>query len=382
MNKEESLVKRMIKEEWRMHSTLYRGKSFAFFPVLVFLFTFIFAYATTQYSTLGHEPIGTTLTALAAFIGLAIGNLNYSGREAWKNVLGDTNYLIYSSRTLPISRKNILTQLIAKELIYYTTLFLAPVALGGLLGTGLQTTKSILLMIPAFLTGIIIGLTTAQITLKKSTPKLIDYRKLNFLKPVANKSILDILRSSGGIFKIIFSLGLLTAFYWYAVLYFPFTQIFLNNPLISYSIMIGLLNLTIYNWLNRFDNLKDYKKQPLNKTKILNNKKQAYLTTTIPTTIILITLSAIIYPQHYILSLTTAITMTIYNLAIAIHTTGLKPNNKMFNTKTFTKYLLLQNLIAGPLLATSIIYTPKLQNTYLTILTITAIVSTTYLYKH
>lgn len=380
MNREEGLVKRMIKEEWRMHSTLYKGRSFAFFPVLVFLITFAFAYATANYSTLGAEPVGTALIAIAAFLGLGIGNLNYSGRDAWKNVLGETSFLVYSSRTLPMSRKKILGQLVVKELIYYTVLFLLPVALGGLIGTGFQIATGAALMVPAFLGGIAGGLALASVTLNGPSLHIFGFGRLEGLEPVADKSLMDVLRSSGGVFKIFFSLGLLTAFYWYVILYFPVTGVFLNNPLISYSVMIGLLNLSVYNWINRFDGLDDYLHLPLSKRKILSGKEEAYMAITVPTTFLLITVSWWFYPEHYLISLATGIAMTLYNLAIIIHTTGLQPNERMFNTWTFTKYMILENLVAGPLLVLSIIYTPALRPLYFGILGFAVVAAMAYLY--
>lgn len=380
MSEEPGLVKRMIKEEWRMHSTLYKGRSFAFFPILVLLFTFIFAYATAEYSTLGAEPVGTALVVLAVFLGLGIGNLNYSGRDAWKNVLGDTSYLVYSSRTLPMSRTKILAQLVVKELIYYTVLFLLPVAVGGLAGTGFQIISSVAMMIPAFLGGIVGGLVLARFSIGGPSLNFFSYGRLEGLEPVADRSLMDVLRSSGGFFKIVFSLGILTAFYWYVVLYFPMTQVLLNNPLISYSVMIGLLNLSVYNWVNRFDGLEDYLHLPLSKRKILSGKEEAYIAITVPTTFLLISVSMWFYPEHYILSLATGLAMTLYNLAIAIYTTGLEPNEKMFDTKIFLKYMILENLVAGPLLALSIIYTPALQNIYIGVLAFAVISSITYLY--
>jgi len=377
---DKGLVKRMIKEEWRMHSTLYKGRSFAFFPLLVFIFTFAFAYATTEYSTLGAEPVGTSIVVVATFLGLGIGNLNYSGRDAWKNVLGDTSYLVYSSRTLPMSRKKILGQLVAKELVYYSVLFLLPVALGGLLGTGFQIAMGAALMAPAFITGILGGLLMAQFSLDGPSLHLFNFERTEFLEPVADKSLMDVLRSSGGFFKIIFSLGLLTAFYWYVVLYFPMTQVLLNNPLISYGVMIGLLNLTVYNWVNRFDGLKDYMHLPISRRKILSGKEEAYLAITVPTTFVLITVSWWYYPQHYVLALASAIGMTLYNLAVAIYTTGLEPNDRMFNTWTFVKYMMLENIVAGPLLALSIVYSPALRPFYMGVLGFAVLVSVFYLY--
>ncbi|MFB6174747.1 MAG: hypothetical protein ABEJ87_02095 [Candidatus Nanohalobium sp.] len=374
------LVKRMIKEEWRMHSTLYKGRNFAAFPVMIFLFTFLFAYATTNYSTLGSGSVGTAVMIVAAFLGLGIGNLNYSGRDAWKNVLGDTSYLVYSSRTLPISRRKIIAQLVVKELAYYAGLFLVPVGAAALIGTGFQVVFGVAMMLPAFLGGIAAGLVLAQFSLDGPSLHLFNFDRIRELETVADKSLMDVLRSSGGIFKILFSLGLLTAFYWYVVLYFPMTRVLLNNPLISYSVMIGLLNLTVYNWLNRFDELDDYLYLPLGKKKILTGKEEAFMAITMPLTVVFISISYLFYPQHYFISLATGISATVYNLAVAIYTTGLEPNERLFNTWTFIKYMILENLVAGPLLALSIIYSVTVFYVYIGVLMLAISVALIYLY--
>lgn len=374
------LIREMIKEEWRTHSTLYKGRNFAFFPVMMFLITFAFAYATTNYSTLGPEPVGTAITIISAFLGLAVGNLGFSSRDAMKNVLGDTNFLVYSSRTLPVSKKTLLTDFIIKDLIYYTVMFLLPIALGGLLGTGYQIFSNIALILPLFTAGIIASFILARVSIERPSLSILNFERIERLEPMADKSLIDLLRSSGGIMKVLFSLGLLTAFYWYVVLYFPVTQVLLNNPLISYSVMIGLLNLTVYNWLNRFDSLGDYLHLPLDKRRILTGKEEAYMAVSIPLTVALISISYLFYPQHYFIALATGIAMTLYNLAVAIYTTGIEPNTKLFDTWVFIKYMMLQNIVAAPLLVLSVVYSIQIQWIYMGILSFAVISSLVYLH--
>ncbi|MFB6180933.1 MAG: hypothetical protein ABEJ93_03575 [Candidatus Nanohalobium sp.] len=379
MTEEKSLFKQMMKEEWRMHSTLYRGRSFAAFPLLVFAFTFTFSYATVNFSTLGSEAVGTATMIVSLFLGLAVGSLGFSSRDAMKNVLGDTNHLIYSSRTLPISKKKLLADFLVKDLAYYTILFLAPLAAAVLLGTGLKAASSLLLIPPLFLTGIATTFILARVSVDRPSISILNFEKIEALEPIADKSLIDIFRSSGGLLKIFFSLGILTAFYWYVVLFYPAAELLLNNPLISYSVMIGLLNLSVYNWLNRFDSLEDYLYLPLDKRHVLTGKEEAYMVLTLPITILLISVSYLFYPQHFFISVATGIAATLYNLAAAIHTTGLKPNEKLFDTWTFLKYMVIENVVAAPLLALSVIYSYPNQYIYMAVLCFAVITALLYL---
>ena len=185
-----------------------------------------------------------------------------------------------------------------------------------------------------------------------------NYSRLSFLEPVAGKSIVDVFRSSGGFFKIIFSLGVLTFFYWVMVLNFPLAAIFLENPLLSFSVMLGLLNLSVYNWLNRFDSPGTYSYLPLDHFSIAHAKQVSYLVLAVPLSVLIILISYMVYPGNLVLSLLAAVSSTVYGMAVAIRVLGLEPNERLFHADIFLKYMLGIGALTVPLLYLSIIYRP------------------------
>ena len=130
------MIKKMIREEWRKNSRLYRGRSFALFPVVVFIFSLSWNYLVVELSTISFEMIGNSMVALAGLMGVAVGLTGFSSRDAFENVLGDTNYLVFSSHTLPVSRKKLYAEFLLKDVFFYMFLILIPVSLGFLIPTG------------------------------------------------------------------------------------------------------------------------------------------------------------------------------------------------------------------------------------------------------
>lgn len=121
----------MFREEWRLHSRLFGGGRFAAFPLLVVV---LVAGATEALVATGTPP-GTVfagLHGLAFAFGLHTGSVGLVGRDALRGLLGDLTLLVFSARTLPLSRRRLLGVFLVKDVVYYTALFLLPMAVGTL----------------------------------------------------------------------------------------------------------------------------------------------------------------------------------------------------------------------------------------------------------
>ncbi len=116
----------MIKEEWRMHSLLFGGRTFLLFPLVILLMT-VPAYWALLASGFAPATLRTGLHYLTLFFGLNVGAIGFVSRDAIKNLLGEANLLIFSSRTLPVSRIRLVGTFLAKDLLYYSFLFLTPI---------------------------------------------------------------------------------------------------------------------------------------------------------------------------------------------------------------------------------------------------------------
>jgi hypothetical protein len=344
------LVWMMMVEEWRSHSRHYNGTSFAFFPVMVFLFTAGFSYITVKFSTLGPEVLGQALILLMGIFGLAAGTVGFYGRDAMRNLLGETNYLVYSSRILPLKNSRLALAFLVKDVLYYGLIILLPVFLG------LMLFSSVLNVVPeavvAFLAASVLSLGLTRFLGVRTHFLGMD---LPF-DPLTDKSLIDVFRSSGGALKLFFSLGILAFFYWYFVLFFPLANAFLRNPLLSFSVILGLANLSVYNWINRFDSFQDYKFLPVSFSQVVDSKKKAYTVLTLPLTTLLVLIAYLFYPGNILLALLIGFTSTMYSLVVAEKVTKLRPNVELYHAGTFLKLLLLEGVVIVPLLIASILY--------------------------
>jgi hypothetical protein len=127
----------MFREEWRLHSRLFTGRRFTVFPILI---TVLVAGAVELLVVTGTslDTVIAGLHALAFVFGIHTGSIGFVGRDALRNLLGELTLLVFSARTLPLSQRRLLGVFLAKDVVYYAFLFLAPMAVG---------------VIPAVLTG-------------------------------------------------------------------------------------------------------------------------------------------------------------------------------------------------------------------------------------
>ena len=353
------MIRKMIKEEWRRNSRLYRGRSFALFPAVIFLFSLGWNYMVVNFSTLSYPMIGNSLAAIAGLMGVAVGLSGFSGKDAFRNVLGDTNYIVFSSHTLPVSKRKLYLEFFIKDTFFYMFLVIIPLSLGFLIPTGFAILPSLLDAAALFTLGLMSSALVALSSLTLPSLNIVNYGNIDVLDPVADKSVVDIFRSSGGFLKILFSLGVLSFFYWIMVLNFPLASIFLENPLLSFSILIGLINLSIYNWLNKFDSLETYSYIPLDSLSIAHSKQIAYLSLALPVSFVMVLASTLVYQGHILLSLVTAASTTVYGMAVAVRVLGLSPNESLFHADVFLKYILGMGAVTVPLLYMSIIYSER-----------------------
>ncbi|MFW6153052.1 MAG: hypothetical protein ACOC42_01695 [Halobacteriota archaeon] len=119
----------MLKEEWRLHSRLFGGARFAAFPLVVFT---LVAGAVGLLTVTGVilETSYFGLHVLVLVFGLHTGSIGFIGRDAVRNLLGEMTLLVFSARTLPISRHRLVGVFIVKDLLYYAALFITPIAAG------------------------------------------------------------------------------------------------------------------------------------------------------------------------------------------------------------------------------------------------------------
>jgi hypothetical protein len=119
----------MLREEWRLHSTLFGGTRFSLFPAVILLLSGGAA-ALLSVTGIAPETVFAGLHVLVLVFGIQTGTIGLVGRDTLQNLLGDLTLLVFSARTLPLSQSRLLAVFIVKDIVYYTLLFLLPMAAG------------------------------------------------------------------------------------------------------------------------------------------------------------------------------------------------------------------------------------------------------------
>ncbi len=121
----------MLKEEWRVHSTMFGSLSFALFPILIFgiacMGTFLIPLVRKTFP-LGNLAIIVHATYL--MLGLMVGGFGMLGNEVMNRRFGQASFLAYSARSLPLSERYIFTNFVLKDTVYYFILWVFPFGLG------------------------------------------------------------------------------------------------------------------------------------------------------------------------------------------------------------------------------------------------------------
>jgi hypothetical protein len=121
-------LRALFREEWRLHADLFGGRRFAAFPAFVALLA---ATALAGLVAVG-TPLADSLAGLHVLVlafGLQTGAVAFVSSDALDSLLGDVTLLLSSSRTLPVSERRLYALFLLKDALYYSALFLAPLAL-------------------------------------------------------------------------------------------------------------------------------------------------------------------------------------------------------------------------------------------------------------
>lgn len=406
----------MIKEEWRIHAVLSGGFMFAFFPLLITVFVFaglmFLPYIRIVFPT---EQLAILVHYLFLLVGLSVGAFGLLGKEVMNRRFGQASLIAYSSRSLPVSERNIFINFFVKDIIYYFILWIVPFVLGfafaaPLLAISIAYAPLILITLTlSFLIGLsasfllstiyahsgrvlfallaLAGLLAVNCPITWlllpslsfffapsysqmilcialiAIPSLlsmiflkIDYpekkrrfsNSLNALMKIIpfrgysqfiSKDLLDLHRSQGGPGKIIFSFLIPLAIIWpMLMIFFKFVPI--ANPLIIFSVLLGAISSTIYNWLTEFDLFTSYSFLPVKSSTLIKGKVRCYAVINTLSFAIL-AMAAVLsgHNAYFLPSLSAFIAVSSYTLSITVYLTGLHPNILLYNAKIFLAYV-------------------------------------------
>lgn len=171
------------------------------------------------------------------------------------------------------------------------------------------------------------------------------------------KDLLDLKRSEGGFGKLIFSFLLPAVLIW-MLLSALGTVLPALNTLILFSLVLGVLSSSMYNWLTEYDIFASYAFFPLKVSDMIRSKLNSYLFLSLVPLLLLVLLTLKKDPAVLLPALLLFIPISLYMVSILVYLTGLSPSINLYNGRTFALYtlsvmpLLLVNVVLsmfGPL---------------------------------
>lgn len=151
----------MMKEEWRIHSTIFGSLSFALFPVMIAGIAFMSTFLLPLFGTvIPIQQLVLITHALFLLLGVMVGGFGLLGNEVMNRRFGQASLLAYSARTLPLSERFIFLNFVIKDTVYYFILWVFPFVAGFGIATpflGIPLLYPLLLLVTltlTFLTGL------------------------------------------------------------------------------------------------------------------------------------------------------------------------------------------------------------------------------------
>jgi hypothetical protein len=145
------LFTNMVKEEWRVHSTMFGSLSFALFPVMIFGIAFMGSFLIPlMRTTLPAGNLTLIVHATYLMLGIMVGGFGLLGNEVMNRRFGQASLLAYSARSLPLSEKFIFLNFVIKDTVYYFFLWVLPFGFGYILAspfTGVPLASALLLLL-------------------------------------------------------------------------------------------------------------------------------------------------------------------------------------------------------------------------------------------
>ncbi len=153
------------------------------------------------------------------------------------------------------------------------------------------------------------------------------------------KDFLDLKRSEGGLGKVIFSFLLPVALIW--MLLSALGQVIpALNTLALFSLVLGVLSSSMYNWLTEYDIFASYAFFPIRASDMIKSKLNSYFFLNLIPLLILTLLVLNKEPTSLIPSLLLFISISFYMVSILVYLTGLSPSINLYNGRTFALYTL------------------------------------------
>ncbi|MBX0347250.1 hypothetical protein EGH26_03405 [Halomicroarcula pellucida] len=174
--------------------------------------------------------------------------------------------------------------------------------------------------------------------------------------PLARRSLLSVARSSGSVWKVAFSMGVL-----FAVTALLLGQVTAGtgtapHPGIAFGTLLGLGAFTTYSWVTQFDSPREYLRFPVTYATVFAGTMRAYLVLSLVAGIGYLAVAALWFPVGRLAVGALVLPgVAVYVFGVSAYLTGLAPNELLFDTALFAVFGAALAALAVPLLVAALV---------------------------
>ncbi len=172
------------------------------------------------------------------------------------------------------------------------------------------------------------------------------------------KGLLDVHRSSGGLFKLVFSGGVLFAVSAFLIEFAGTVTGVRPATGVAFGAVLGLTAFTTYNWIASVDSPEDYLPYPLSVPDVFRAKRTAFLLLGPPVGLLYYAGAAVWWdasPAGAATGLVLMLGLMVYLFGVTVYLTGFSPNEFLFDTVLFATFFVAVAVVLVPVLVVAFV---------------------------
>lgn len=172
-----------------------------------------------------------------------------------------------------------------------------------------------------------------------------------------SKSLIDVARSSGGLWKVVFSQGIVFVVLAVLLAFLPDVIPVRPAPGLTLSAILSMGTFTTYNWLCQFEDAAFYLRYPVELTTVFRGKLYGFVLLAIPTGLAYLALGGVLFGvRSMVVGLLTFPPLALYVFGVTAYVAGLRPTELLFDTPTFAAFTAAELVVLLPLVVAAIAY--------------------------
>ncbi|WP_254839024.1 hypothetical protein [Natronomonas marina] len=172
------------------------------------------------------------------------------------------------------------------------------------------------------------------------------------------KSLLDVVRSSGGLWKVVFSQGLVFAVLAVLLAFLPDVVPVRPEPGLTIAGVLALGSFTTYNWLCQFDDTDFYLRYPVELSEVFRAKLLGFCLLALPSGLAFLGAGVLVFGTGTMLvGVAVFAPLCLYVFGVTTYVAGLEPTELLFDTPVFAGFTLAMMVVLIPLVVAAIAFT-------------------------